>query len=63
MIQLITEFEEGQKVCFKTDPEGVIYMVTGYLIRGKQIMYECSIRGVERVYGFGIELLAVEDGI
>lgn len=61
MIQLITEFEEGQKVYFKTDPESVVYMITGYLVRGKQVMYECSIGGVERVYGFGIELQALED--
>lgn len=60
MIQLIPEFEEGTEVQFKTDTEGITYLVTGYLIHGKELMYEVSIGGVQRTYAYAIELVEVE---
>jgi len=49
------EFEIGEIVYLKHDPEQEIRMVTGVLFRGKSIEYEvCS--GLSLIYSMGFEL-------
>lgn len=60
MLTFNPEFREGSYVAFKTDVENYVHLVTGYLVHGKEIMYEVSLGGQQRVYAYAIELEEVE---
>ena len=54
-ITLLTEYEYGDLVYLKTDPDQLSRMVTGYTNRNGHITYELSL-GVHTSWHVGVEI-------
>lgn len=59
--QINFKFDEGAVVKFKTDDENIPFIVTGYLVHGKEVMYELSCSGSPKSYHYEYEIELVDE--
>lgn len=57
-VKIPLDYEYGEVVYFKTDPEQTPHQIIGVLLENNNIYYVCSNRG-NKVYAFASELTSV----